>query len=149
MGRTRNDPDVKTTPPPPAEPTGPPGEPDAPAPSNPEEGSKPEDCAVARRRAGAGAARQRRLPGCEPSAEPPPAGADPGQGIPALLDVEGLASQLGLTVHHVRRLVQERRIPYLKVGHFVRFEPAEVTRWLGEHRVAEYRGPRTTRHPRR
>jgi hypothetical protein len=33
------------------------------------------------------------------------------------------------------RLVAERRIPYLKVGHFIRFDPREVNDWLAEHRV--------------
>lgn len=59
--------------------------------------------------------------------------------LPALIDVETLACHLGVTVHHVRRLVQERRIPHLKVGAFVRFDPREVASWLEERRVPEYR----------
>jgi excisionase family DNA binding protein len=58
--------------------------------------------------------------------------------LPALIDVEMLARYLGVTVHHVRRLVQERRIPHLKVGVFVRFDPQEVACWLEERRVPEY-----------
>ena len=57
--------------------------------------------------------------------------------LPELIDVEMLARHLGVTVHHVRRLVQERRIPYLKVGAFVRFDPHEVRSWLEERRVPE------------
>ncbi|MDH4076939.1 MAG: helix-turn-helix domain-containing protein [Acidimicrobiia bacterium] len=34
----------------------------------------------------------------------------------------------------VRRLVAERRIPHFKVGHYVRFEPAEIDSWLQEQR---------------
>jgi hypothetical protein len=33
-------------------------------------------------------------------------------------------------VRHVRRLVAERRIPYLKWGHLVRFDPVEIAAWL-------------------
>ena len=54
---------------------------------------------------------------------------------PPLLDVNGLARRLGVTVRFVRRLVEERRIPYLKVGRFVRFDPDEIERWLAATRV--------------
>lgn len=55
--------------------------------------------------------------------------------VPELLDIETLAQRLNDSVRHVRRLVAERRIPYLKVGHFIRFDPREVNDWLAEHRV--------------
>jgi excisionase family DNA binding protein len=54
-----------------------------------------------------------------------------------LLDVGGAAERLGVTVRFVRRLVAERRIPYVKVGKFVRFDPVEVERWIDEHRVGQ------------
>jgi excisionase family DNA binding protein len=63
---------------------------------------------------------------------------------PPLLDVDGLARRLGVTVRFVRRLVEERRIPYLKVGRFVRFDPAEIERWLVATRV-EMQPPRWRR----
>lgn len=44
----------------------------------------------------------------------------------ALLDIGDLAELLNISVRHVRRLVAERRVPYLKVGHLVRFEPAAI-----------------------
>ena len=34
--------------------------------------------------------------------------------VPELIDIETLANRLGDSVRHVRRLVAERRIPYLK-----------------------------------
>jgi excisionase family DNA binding protein len=55
--------------------------------------------------------------------------------IPELIDIETLAARLGDSPRHIRRLVAERRIPYVKVGHFVRFDPAEVNRWLLDRRV--------------
>jgi excisionase family DNA binding protein len=36
--------------------------------------------------------------------------------IPELMSIEQLAQRLGITVRHVRRLVAERRVPYLKVA---------------------------------
>jgi excisionase family DNA binding protein len=39
--------------------------------------------------------------------------ADP---LPRLLNIDELAGHLGVTVRHVRRLVAERRVSYLKVG---------------------------------
>jgi len=42
--------------------------------------------------------------------------------LPLLLDIEGVAEVLGVSVRHVRRLVAERRIPYVKWGRFLRFE---------------------------
>jgi excisionase family DNA binding protein len=54
---------------------------------------------------------------------------------PSLLDVEGLANWLGVEVVYVRRLVSERRIPFLKVGKYVRFDPDEVAGWVDGLRV--------------
>jgi excisionase family DNA binding protein len=53
----------------------------------------------------------------------------------ALLDVEGVAAALGVTPRHVRRLVAERRVPFVKVGRFVRFDPKALDAWLDEQRV--------------
>jgi len=48
-----------------------------------------------------------------------------------------LAAHLCTTVRHVRRLVDEKRIPYIKVGHFVRFDPTEIDAWIDAQRVAQ------------
>ena len=55
--------------------------------------------------------------------------------LPQLLTMEQLAERLGVTHRHVRRLVAERRVPFLRVGRFIRFDPAEVGAWLDSHRV--------------
>jgi len=52
-----------------------------------------------------------------------------------LLDIDGLAERLGVTDRFVRRLVAERRIPFLKIGKYVRFDPVEIDRWVEERRV--------------
>jgi hypothetical protein len=38
----------------------------------------------------------------------------------------------------VRRLVAERRVPFLKIGKFVRFDPKEVATWIDNQRVGVY-----------
>jgi excisionase family DNA binding protein len=51
--------------------------------------------------------------------------------------VAALAERLDVSVRFVRRLVHERRIPFLKIGKFIRFDPDEIDSWLDSHRVAE------------
>jgi excisionase family DNA binding protein len=58
------------------------------------------------------------------------------EALPELIDIDTLALRLGDSVRHIRRLVAERRIPYLKVGHFVRFDPDEIAVWLDTQRVS-------------
>jgi excisionase family DNA binding protein len=48
------------------------------------------------------------------------------RGPESLLDIPALAARLAVSERFVRRLVHERRIPYLKLGHFVRFDPRDV-----------------------
>lgn len=52
-----------------------------------------------------------------------------------MISIEQLAVELGVSVRYVRRVVAERRIPYVKVGHLVRFERHEVDHWLIGSRV--------------
>ena len=51
-----------------------------------------------------------------------------------LLTIGEVALRLNVQVRHVRRLVHERRIPYLKWGHLLRFDEADVEQWLAEQR---------------
>ncbi|MHB1536196.1 MAG: helix-turn-helix domain-containing protein [Acidimicrobiales bacterium] len=50
-----------------------------------------------------------------------------------LLDYQELSIWLNDSVRHLRRLVSERRIPYVKVGHFVRFDSEQIHRWLEDN----------------
>ena len=56
-----------------------------------------------------------------------------------LLDIDAVAVALGVTPRHIQRLVSERRIPFLKVGRFVRFDPGALDVWLDQHRVEPVR----------
>lgn len=51
-----------------------------------------------------------------------------------LMNIADTAARLGVSVRHVRRLVNERRIPFVKWGHLLRFDPVEVERWLDRAR---------------
>jgi excisionase family DNA binding protein len=54
--------------------------------------------------------------------------------LPRLLDVPGLAAHLGVKERHIRRLIAERRIPFIKWGHLVRFDPDDIASWLDANR---------------
>jgi excisionase family DNA binding protein len=58
-----------------------------------------------------------------------------------LIDIEATAARLGVSVRYVRRLVAERRIPYFKLGHLLRFDPADVEAWLERAKVTDLGGP--------
>ena len=48
------------------------------------------------------------------------------------MNIEQVAERLGVSVRHIRRLIAERRIPYVKWGHLLRFDPDELDRWIEE-----------------
>lgn len=50
-----------------------------------------------------------------------------------LVDIAEAAARLGVTERHVRRLVSERRIDFVKVGRLVRFDPRALDRWIARH----------------
>jgi excisionase family DNA binding protein len=52
-----------------------------------------------------------------------------------LLDVAGAASHLGTPVRFVRRLIAERRIPFYKVGRYVRIDKADLEDFIAAGRV--------------
>ncbi len=43
-----------------------------------------------------------------------------------LVGIDWVAERLGVAVRHIRRLVAERRIPFIKWGHLLRFDPDEI-----------------------
>lgn len=51
-----------------------------------------------------------------------------------LTTIEEVAERLGVSVRHIRRLVHERRIPYIKWGHLLRFDPDDIEAWIEEAR---------------
>ena len=55
-------------------------------------------------------------------------------GFPELIDISTLAKLLGVGERYVRRMIAERRVPTVKVGRLVRFDLAEIRRWIEEQR---------------
>jgi hypothetical protein len=51
-----------------------------------------------------------------------------------LVSFNDVADERGVDVRHVRRLVDEKRIPYIRWGHLPRFGPAEIATWIDRHR---------------
>ncbi|HET7488686.1 MAG TPA: helix-turn-helix domain-containing protein [Acidimicrobiales bacterium] len=47
-----------------------------------------------------------------------------------LLDLPAVAERLGVGERHVRRLVAERRLPHLKWGKLLRFDPDELDAFI-------------------
>src|SRR4051794_8021402 len=52
-----------------------------------------------------------------------------------VITLKQVAELLNVNERHVRRLVFERRIPYFKWGHLLRFDPVELERWLEQARI--------------
>lgn len=55
--------------------------------------------------------------------------------VDRLLDINAVAERCGVRVRFIRRLVAERRIPYIKLGHLLRFDPVQIDTWLDGQRV--------------
>jgi len=53
----------------------------------------------------------------------------------ALLDVNQVADRMCVSTRFIRRLVEERRIPFCKLGKFVRFDPVDIDAWIEARRV--------------
>lgn len=56
-----------------------------------------------------------------------------------LLTVDQAAERLNVSTRFVRRLVDERRVPYLKIGKFVRFAEDELDAWIEAQRIDSFR----------
>lgn len=51
-----------------------------------------------------------------------------------LMNIAQVAERLAVTVRHVRRLVSDKRIPYIRWGYHLRFDPAEIEDWIDRSR---------------
>jgi excisionase family DNA binding protein len=74
---------------------------------------------------------------------------DYGPSPAALLTYQQLAAWLNDNVRHLRHLVNQKRIPYVKVGHFVRFDEREILEWLDNNRHGGWAASRQNRDVRR
>ena len=52
-----------------------------------------------------------------------------------LMSVKEAAAYVGLSPHTVYAMVNQRRIPYVKVGRLVKFDQAMLDAWLKQHTI--------------
>lgn len=71
--------------------------------------------------------------------------ASPAGPSPALLDATAAALRLGVPVRFVRRLVAERRVRFIKLGHYVRFDLADLDAFVAAGLVPPLPAPRAAR----
>ncbi len=57
--------------------------------------------------------------------------------IPGLMDVKELAQRLRVSERTLRNWAYQRKIPVVKVGDRVLFDPREIERWLKERSFPE------------
>lgn len=51
------------------------------------------------------------------------------------LDLSEAATYLGISERHLRRMAQERRVGYLRVGQYLRFTEADLDDFVARHHV--------------
>jgi excisionase family DNA binding protein len=59
--------------------------------------------------------------------------------LPVLVDIQAVARSLGISMRQVRRFVAEGQIPFVRVGHLIRFDPDELNDWINARRAGPTR----------
>ncbi len=54
-----------------------------------------------------------------------------------LINVKQLSESTGLSVFTLYSWINQKRIPYVKVGRLVRFDPKEIEKWIEGKTVEE------------
>jgi len=52
-----------------------------------------------------------------------------------LLTIQQAAKHTGLSIHTVYKMVSQRRIPYVKLGGALRFNPEQLDQWIKQNTV--------------
>ena len=52
-----------------------------------------------------------------------------------MIDINQLADRLGMSVSGVYTWVNQRKIPFVKIGHLIRFDSNDIDKWLEEKKV--------------
>ncbi len=52
-----------------------------------------------------------------------------------MMDINQLADKLGMSVSGVYTWVSQRKIPFVKIGHLIRFDSNDIDKWLEEKKV--------------
>jgi excisionase family DNA binding protein len=62
-------------------------------------------------------------------------------GVPRLVDIQTVSHSFGISMRQVRRFVAEGTMPIVRVGHLIRFDTAELNKWIDARRSGSV-GPR-------
>jgi excisionase family DNA binding protein len=54
--------------------------------------------------------------------------------LPGLVDTQAVSLSLGISMRQVRRFVAGGQIPFVRVGHLIRFDPDELNEWIDTRR---------------
>jgi excisionase family DNA binding protein len=54
--------------------------------------------------------------------------------FPELVDIKDASTYLSTSIRHIRRLVQKDELPFVKIGGKLRFDKADLQRYIDEHR---------------
>ncbi len=56
-----------------------------------------------------------------------------------LIDIHELSKRLGISVNTAYSWVNQRKIPYVKVGRLVRFDVLDIEKWLASNKVEPFK----------
>jgi excisionase family DNA binding protein len=59
--------------------------------------------------------------------------------LPELVDIQTVARALGISMRQVRRFVADGQMPFVRVGHLIRFDPNELKGWIDVRRAGSVR----------
>ena len=62
---------------------------------------------------------------------------DNAPGTAPLLGIRQLAIQIGYSEVGIRKMVDERRIPYIRVGKLIKFDQKVIAEWLAKRTVKQ------------
>jgi excisionase family DNA binding protein len=57
--------------------------------------------------------------------------------LPTLVDIQAVSRSLGISMRQVRRFVADGQIPFLRVGHLIRFDAGEINEWIDTRRAGQ------------
>jgi excisionase family DNA binding protein len=57
--------------------------------------------------------------------------------LESLMTVNEVCVKLGVRKRYIYKLTQEGRIPYIKVGKYLRFRPSDIEEWLSANSAGE------------
>jgi excisionase family DNA binding protein len=54
--------------------------------------------------------------------------------LPTLVDIQAVSHSFGISMRQIRRFVAQGQIPFVRVGHLIRFDPEELNDWIDARR---------------